>query len=404
MSLFLAALAILLLGGALGWLFLHDPGYVLIAWQQVSVEMSLTLAVLLLVLAAVSGLVLLELLLGVFGLRRLLLHWSRQHKARRAERLLADGLSWLQRGDHARGEKLLLQSAGLSAHPLTAAWLASDSACRRHEYRLAEDYLDLAAGHSDHLPLELARVRIWLAAGQWEAASARLKNLYAHYRKEQALAELLVDALCRLQAWQELAEWLPKLEGLLGKERAVSLGVQGHGQVMRWMAKTGNRIDRAAALRQLRTYWLDIPAALRENPELVEAYAESMLAQGFEDEAEPLVREFLNRNWHNGLVALYGRIRSSRPEEALRQARLWLAAHPRNPLLLLTMARLSLQNRDWDAARAFLEQSLSLSKNTETYAEYVRLLQHLQDPEREHYLVAGLQQLTVRPLPSLPLP
>jgi len=404
MNLFLAVLLALLLGGSLGWLFLQDPGYVLIAWKQVSVELSLTLAVLLLIAAAVAGLMMLELLLGVFGLRRLLRHWSDRRKAQRAERLLAQGLALQLRGESVRAEQKLLHSARLSPDSFAAAWLASESARGRQEYRLAEDYLELAAGRGDHLPLELARVRLWMAGGQWEAAAARLKNLYSHYRKEPALAEMLVDALVRLQAWQELADWLPKLAGQLGRTRAAALAVDAHRQVMLWMAQTGSRIDRTASLRRLNDYWQALQPALREQPELVEACAESMLRQGFDDEAEPLVRDALSRQWHNGLAALYGRIRSSRPDEALKQAREWQVRHPHNPLLLLTVGRLCLQTRDWASARASFEHSLSLGKSAETYAEYVRLLQHLNDPETVHYLVAGLQQLTPRPLPNLPLP
>lgn len=404
MTLFLMLLALMLLGGGLGWLFLNDPGYVLVAWQQTSVELSLSLAMLLLLLAAVAGLVLLELVLGVFGLRRVILRWSDQRKLRRAEALLAEGVGLLQRGESARGEKRLLQAARLSPSPFAAAWLASDSACRRHEFRLAEDYLELAAGRADHLPMELARTRVWLEAGQWESAAARLKSLFGHYRKEPALAELLVEALLRLQAWEELAGWMPRLAGLLGTERSVALAVDAHRQVLLWMAQTGSRIDRAASLKRLKEYWSGLPSMHQEQADLVEAYAEAMLRQGFDDEAEPLVRATLSRDWHNGLAALYGRIRSSYPDEALEQARLWYQKRPQNPLLLLTLGRLYLQNRDWEAARASFEQSLSMGKSTETYAEYVRLLQHLNDPEAAHYLVAGLQQLSNRPLPQLPLP
>lgn len=404
MSLFLVLLLVLLLGGGLGWLFLNDPGYVLIAWHQTSVELSLTLAALLLILTAVAGLMVLELALGVFGLRRLLQHWSVRRKAQRAERLLAQGLALHVRGDGVRAEQKWLQSARLSPDAFSAAWLASESARHRQEFSLAEEYLELAAGRGDHLPLELARIRLWMAGGRWEAAAARLKNLYSHYRKEPALAEMLVDALTRLQAWQELADWLPRLAGQLGRARAAVLAVEAHRQVMLWMAQTGSRIDRTASLRQLNAYWQSLPPALREQPELVEACAESMLRQGFDDEAEPLVRDSLNRQWHNGLAALYGRIRSSRPEDALGHARRWQERHPHNPLLLLSLGRLYLQTRDWASARASFEQSLSLGKHAETYAEYVRLLQHLNDPETVHYLVAGLQQLTPRPLPNLPLP
>ena len=116
------------------------------------------------------------------------------------------------------------------------------------------------------------------------------------------------------------------------------------------------------------------------------------------------MRVSISQQWHNGLVELYGRIRHSQPERSLQYALEWLKKHPQSPILLLTLGRLSMQNRQWQEAKAYFEQSLSLHKNTETYAEFVRLLQHLNDPEAGHYLIAGLNQLVTKPLPHLPLP
>ena len=68
----LSVLFFLLMGGGFGWLFLADSGYVLIAWQQSSIEMSLALAILLLVFTVSLGAIGLELVLGLFGLRALM--------------------------------------------------------------------------------------------------------------------------------------------------------------------------------------------------------------------------------------------------------------------------------------------------------------------------------------------
>ena len=163
-------------------------------------------------------------------------------------------------------------------------------------------------------------------------------------------------------------------------------------------------MERASALRRLKEYWSALSPALRAQPELAESCAEGMAKLGFDDEAEQLTREALERQWHHGLLLLYGRLRTSFPDQALKQAQSWQSRHAGSPVLWLTLGRLHLQNRDWQSARECFEHSLSLGKSTEAYAEYVRLLQHLNDPEAIHYLVAGLQQLTNRPLPPLPMP
>ena len=75
----LSVLFFLLMGGGFGWLFLADSGYVLIAWQQSSIEMSLALAILLLVFTVSLGAIGLELVLGLFGLRALMGKIGRAH-------------------------------------------------------------------------------------------------------------------------------------------------------------------------------------------------------------------------------------------------------------------------------------------------------------------------------------
>ena len=79
----LSVLFFLLMGGGFGWLFLADSGYVLIAWQQSSIEMSLALAILLLVFTVSMGAIGLELVLGLFGLRALMGKWLGQRRHHR---------------------------------------------------------------------------------------------------------------------------------------------------------------------------------------------------------------------------------------------------------------------------------------------------------------------------------
>ena len=400
----LTGLAVLLIGGLLGWLFLNDTGYVLVAWHQTSVEMSLSLALLLLLVAAASGVALLELVLGVFGVRRLFGRWLVSRRQARAWKLLSQGLSAFLREDYARAEKTLTKAAHITPEAFMAWWGAALAAQTQNSPQRAEQYLKLAEATAPRLPLQLARIRLWMKTGQWEAAAAALKSLFAHHRKEPAIAEWLLKALTHLQAWDELVEWLPRLGPLLGRDRAAVALADAHRQVLVWMGHTGNRVDRAGAMRRMKEYWSGLPRDLQARESVLLAYAEGMLSLGFDDEAETLVRKSMQEVWRSGLIGIYGRIRSSRPEEAKTLATGWLEKHPNHPALLLALGRINLQNRDWLSAKACFEHSLALSKNTECYAEYVRLLIQLNDPQAGHYLVAGLQQLTGRPLPNLPLP
>lgn len=401
----LAVLLFLLLGGALGWLFLADNGYVLVAWQQSSVEMSLALAVILLIFAAMLSAIALELLLGVFGLRALVGKWLGQRRHHRAQSALTKGLMLMAVDDFKRAEKMFLRSAQLASTDSFPAYLAACQAAQAQlAFQRAEDYLVLAETSTNRLAIQLTRVRLWIASGQWEAAISSLKALYSHDRKEPVIAELLLKTLISLKSWQEIMELLPLLSKTLAKVEVSSLLKEAYQRSLSWLAQTGSRVDKVATLKRLRDFWATLPTFIQSDMDVIYSYAEAMMAVGFEEEAEELLRVSIRQQWHNGLVELYGRIRHSQPETNLQYALSWLQKHPQSPVLLLTLGRLSMQSRQWSEAKAYFEQSLSLHKNTETYAEYVRLLQHLNDPEALHYLIAGLNQLIVKPLPNLPLP
>ena len=400
----LAALLFLVLGGVLGWLFLADNGYVLIAWQQTSVEMSLVLAVILLIVAAVLSVIALELVLGLFGLRALVTKWLGQNRHHRAQSALSKGVTLMARNDFKRAEKMFVRSAQLATDTFPAYLCACQAAQAQLAMQRAEDYLVLAETTTNRVAIQLTRARLWIDSGQWEAAVSSLKILYSNDRKEPIIAELLLQSLIKLKSWQEVMELLPLLSKTIANVQTSTALIEAYQRSLSWLAETGNRVDKVSTLKRLRDFWATLPTFVKHNMDVVYSYAEAVIAIGFDEEAEELLRTSLGQQWHNGLVELYGRIRHSQPERSLQYALDWLKKHPQSPILLLTLGRLSMQNRQWSEAKAYFEQSLTLHKNTETYAEFVRLLQHLNDPEAAHYLIAGLNQLVTKPLPNLPLP
>ena len=100
----------------------------------------------------------------------------------------------------------------------------------------------------------------------------------------------------------------------------------------------------------------------------------------------------------------HGLIRGDDPARQLQTAEGWLKEHAQDPSLLLTLGRLSLQNRLWGKARDYLESSLRFERNPETCAELARLLASLGETERSNQLFQeGLGLLDERLL-ALPLP
>ncbi|HQX90757.1 MAG TPA: hypothetical protein PKY03_10255, partial [Moraxellaceae bacterium] len=174
-------------------------------------------------------------------------------------------------------------------------------------------------------------------------------------------------------------------------------------EVLGWVGQTAGRADKAYTVRRLQAYWQALPKRLQADEDLQAAYAAELVHCGADDEAEALLAVTLDKQWSNAGAEVYGRARSTRPDQALMRAEGWREAHPNNPVLMLALGRLCLQNRRWLDARAYFESALALHKTPEAYAELIRLLSQMDDRAAQRYVVESLSQLSAR-LPDLPLP
>src|SRR5690606_29470995 len=102
-----------------------------------------------------------------------------------------------------------------------------------------------------------------------------------------------------------------------------------------------------AALQGL---WKQVPGRLRERPEVLRAYAERLHALGATDEAVKLLAATIKQDYSAQLVYRYGLLPSSDPALQLKKAEAWLQDAPNDPLLLLTLGRLSVNNQLWGKA------------------------------------------------------
>lgn len=398
-------LALLAAGAAIGLMALRDPGYVLVSHGLTSIEMSLWLAALLWVVSVGAALLALDLLLRLLGLSAWWRRFIGARRHRRSQQAFEEGSVRLERGDWKRAERLLAQAAKLAERPLPAWLAAARAAARGQAWDRAEQYLVLAEEQGNRLAVGLARARLLLAAGRWEQAAVVLAQLQSRFGADAAVLRLRVEALTRLARWADLADLLPTLQarGLADDSQFAALEKRANREVLAWIGQTAGRSDRRHAAARLRDYWQALPRRLRQDEELLAAYAGELVRAGADDDAEALLAAALDKHWSNAAIEVYGRARSTRPDAALARAEAWKAQHPNNPALMLALGRLCLQNHRWLDARHHFEAALALRKSPEAYAELIRLLTQLDDREAGRYLVESLGQINAR-LPALPLP
>lgn len=378
MKLLLGLLLILFAATAAALLLLSDAGYVLIAVGAWTVEMSLAVLVLLLLVLFTLLYYALRLAGGTARLPQRWRGWRGHRRALKARRGLTAGLLAFAEGDWTQAERRLLQRADDSETPLlhylTAARAAQAQGAderRDHYLRLAHDSLPEAT-----LAIGLTQAELQLEHRQLEQAESTLAQLLRQAPRHRQVLKLQLRLLLELKDWARLCALLPEL-----RRRRV---LPAHEYTVLELKVYGELLDTAAADNDadaLVAVWQRVPKELRHGELLVLTYARHLLRFDRGSLAEPLLREALNRRFSDRLVQLYGLVDGGNPMRQLEAAEGWLAGDPRNPVLLLTVGRLALRNKLWGKARSALEGSLAVQPSVETQRELGALLEHLGEHE-----------------------
>lgn len=400
---FLTLLGAVLVASLLGLAIADSAGYVLIAYKGFRYES--TFWVFIALLGAIGGVVWLKLriwrLLAASG--QLINPWSGRHRSRRVQNALERGFEELSAGRWSHALRLLSRAAPLAPLSLPAYLAAAQAAHALGDNTRAQALLSEARERNPRaaVSIVLQQARFFIEDHNDLAAREPLADMQQQHPRHPEVLRLLAGVLERLGDWLALGALLPEL-------RRQTLYPAAFLDELETRALLG-RLHNAAQspdAQALRQCWQSFETPQRQRPALIAAYVETMRSHGLaaEAEAETLLREALNRQLDERLLALYGCVQGRDLTRQLTQAERWLKTQATNATLLLTLGRLALRNQLWGKARDYFEQSLALERRAETCVELARLLSRLGDEARsQHMLQLGLGVLG-RELPALPLP
>jgi len=403
-GLLILALLALLLGVGVVALIENHPGYVLIAYGQYTVETSLWVGLVLLALIALLLYAAIALLRKVFSGQRSIAGWLGQRKTRRAARLTHRGLINFIEGNWERARRQLVGGAEHSEVPLLNYLIAARASFQLDEADKMREYLGMAeqAGSDAGIAVELTQAELKLQGGQFEQAVATLERARRNAGRHPYVLKLLHKAYRALEDWDALLKLLPELRkhavlddaALLDLERTV------HTQLLETCATAGG--DSASVALHQR--WQATPAALRQDKVVLRSYVGYLIHAGDVSGAAKVIQRALKQDWDGDLARLFGYVELPDAGRQLAQAEAWLADHPRDYQLLLTLGRLSCRHELWGKARDYFESSYRQRRTPEVCAELGRLLAALgEDRESAGYFREGLL-LRETSLPLLPQP
>lgn len=384
--------AALVLGGLVGVLVARDPGYVLVAYQNLAVETSLWFALLVLVVAYLLVRLAAALVLRLVRGGGRLKGWTQRRRERTARDQTVRGLLLMAEGRWSEARKLLQASAARAPAPLINHLAAARAAHELGDERGRD--AELRAAHEStpgsRFAIGLTQAELQLEDAQWEPALATLLQLRRQAPRHPQVLCLLARCYRELGDWQAIIE----LGDDLKKHRAMAEPELRALQLEAWRGRL------TAARGDVPALWKAVPRELRRDQTLVGEAARAMVAAGADAEAENLLRESLEQEWSAELVRLYGSLTGADAQRRMVVAEGWLKQRPNDPDLLLALGRISLLARQWAKAREYLEASLRLRRSAEAQAELGRLCLALGETDRGAELLIQSRE----DLPALPLP
>jgi HemY protein len=366
-----------------------NEGYVLLVAPPYRVELSLNLAILLLL----GGFLLFYGGMRAVALTRQLPRRVREFRERRqrdktittfndAVRLLFEG-----RFSQAMKQAAAAHAAGQS--PALAALLAARAAQRLREPEKMKEWLALtvqadARMHAASLMLE-AEMQVEMRC--FDAAIQTLGQLQRDAGRHIAALRL------ELRAQQGCGHWdqVLRLVRLLEKRNVLMPEV---AQDIKQKAHQANILQCRTDIERLQAYQHALPG--HENSALlVHELAAAMFELGACELAASSLEAQLEKSWDDTLVALYGRCPGGALPARIARAEMWLSAHGESAQLRLALGRMYLAQGLWDRAQAHLEAALALADQREVRLELARLHEQMQrnDEAMKHYRAAAGQDL-----------
>ena len=365
----------------------HNPGYVLLVYPPYRIELSLTLFIVLLLLAFVFGYALVRLIIAFLQLPAYVRKFRLERAQAKARELLDEELGAFFEGRYAASEKAAARAMELgdtsALHPIIAA----RSAHELREYKKRDAYLSAAEGKTigDSTMRLMTASKFLLDQRDPRGALEALQELRDSGVKGH-LGAMSLELKAHQQAgnWDEVLNVLDKLE----KRASIDATLAAQLRQQAWLEK----IRQQETLAGLTACLKNIPADFKRRSKIAATAALALIQHGGGSLAQQLLSDSLNAQWDSELVALYGDCQSNDVVAQIEQAEKWLNQHKQDAGLLLALGKLCLHQKLWGKARSYLDASNSIAPGHAAYTALGQLAECLgQSDEASKYYQQAME-------------
>lgn len=367
---FFILLAAIILGVQLN----KDPGYVLIAINHWTVETTLWIMILGLILAFLIVYLVVRLCHKVTRAPKAMSRWHSKRLAQKAQAITRKGLIEYSEGYWDKAKNHLIQALPNTDTPLLNYLTAARAAQKMGDSQLRDDFLREAQQSMPEakIAVELTQAQLQLANHQWEQALATLRHLHDIAPRHPYVLKLLVQLYQEVRDWPQLIALLPSLKryNVIELQEFEALQHSAYLQALVDLTKQ----NQPEAVTEL---FKSLPKPLAADPNIVTEYVRFLLKNNEHTKAKELLRRNLRKEFNPQLVTLYGSLPSDDSQLAFAES--LLKKHAHSAELYLCLGQLCINRQLWGKAKYYLEQSNEIDPTPLAYMTLGKLQEKLGD-------------------------
>lgn len=379
MKTFFSILLLLILAIFLGFFIHQDSGYILISYQNWSIETSLWFGIIIFVFAVFC----LYFLIRIFFLTASIPHRYKKNKITKRQQYyfknLRTGLKLLLDGRWAEAEKKLTYKIRQNQTPALFYIFAIQAAFEQNKIEQVDTYLEKASASSkvQYQHLDLIKAKYLLSNDQPTEA---LSILRPHINKKMIspkMAEIYTQALLSCHQFDSILKLIPSLI----KNKTLTLSRLQTLATTAAIEKLQSVPDQVDALH---TAWQQLPSLVKNNEGVLYHY---FLTQSKHDSEKTLsqIIKVLKKQWHPRLLQLITPLAKQNPAKVIVEIEGWLNQHPDCQALLICLCQLYTQEGIASQREQYLEQLLQKFPNQASYLTSAQIYQRLNQYNRSTY-------------------
>ncbi len=376
-SLLVAIIAAFLVNKWLGGF--ENPGYVLIGIGHWSLETSLIVFAVSLIMAFFVFYVFFRFLGWLFRLPGQVKNRGKNIKFNRSQEALIAGLVDSAEGNWEKAEKVLIKHASQSGAPLIHYLTAARAAQSRGAFDKRDEYLKKAADGApgSDVAIGLTQAELHLSEKQFGQALETLTRLHSIDPTHASVLKLLHQAYQQAGDWEGIRKLIPSLNNhkVLMEAEIKLLETEAFSKLLKQAAERGN-------VEEIELLWSEIPSYIRQMKGVSAIYFAAMIDAGAGAKVEGGLARALSTTWDQTLVVLFGNVQSLNVARQFETAEQWLPMHPRDAVFLAVLGKLSMKCGDKQKAETYLNKSISIEPTVSAYQLFGDLLFAQGDKDR----------------------